>query len=304
MGGKTGFKGKAKAYLALTKPRVIELLLVTTLPTMIFAQQGFPDPLLIIATLIGGSFAAGSAGAFNCYIDRDIDKLMKRTDKRPLVTGELTEREAFVFAWILGLASVLILWVGANPLTAGLGAGAIFLYVVVYSLILKRRTSQNIVWGGAAGCMPVLIAWAAVTNTVEWPAFILFMVIFLWTPPHYWPLSMRYSEDYRNADVPMLGAVAGARVVSVQIVLYAWAMVACSLLLVPVGGAGWTYTVVAALAGFWFLYESHRLHRQAQRGTTTGKSVMKVFHGSISYLTLLFLALAVDPFIGPALFQA
>ncbi|WP_026818508.1 heme o synthase [Arthrobacter castelli] len=304
VGGKTGFKGKAKAYLALTKPRVIELLLVTTLPTMIFAQQGFPDPLLIIATLIGGSFAAGSAGAFNCYIDRDIDKLMKRTDKRPLVTGELTEREAFVFAWILGLASVLILWVGANPLTAGLGAGAIFLYVVVYSLILKRRTSQNIVWGGAAGCMPVLIAWAAVTNTVEWPAFILFMVIFLWTPPHYWPLSMRYSEDYRNADVPMLGAVAGARVVSVQIVLYAWAMVACSLLLVPVGGAGWTYTVVAALAGFWFLYESHRLHRQAQRGTTTGKSVMKVFHGSISYLTLLFLALAVDPFIGPALFQA
>lgn len=304
VGGKSGWKGKAKAYLALTKPRVIELLLVTTLPTMIFAQQGFPDPLLMIATLIGGALAAGSAGAFNCYIDRDIDKLMKRTDKRPLVTGELTDREAFVFAWILAVASVAILWIGANPLTAGLGVAAIFLYVVVYSLILKRRTSQNIVWGGAAGCMPVLIAWAAVTNTVEWPAFILFMVIFLWTPPHYWPLSMRYSEDYRNAHVPMLGAVAGAKVVSVQIVLYAWAMVACSLLLIPVGGAGWTYTIIAALAGFWFLYESHRLHWQAQRGTTTGKSVMKVFHGSISYLTLLFLALAVDPFIGSALFPA
>ncbi|HET7414705.1 MAG TPA: heme o synthase [Arthrobacter sp.] len=302
-GGKTGWKGKAKAYLALTKPRVIELLLVTTLPTMIFAQRGFPDPLLVIATLVGGSFAAGSAGAFNCYIDRDIDKLMKRTGKRPLVTGELTDREALVFAWALGAAAIAILWFGANPLAAWLGVAAIFLYVVVYSMILKRRTSQNIVWGGAAGCMPVLIGWAAATNTLEWPALILFMVIFLWTPPHYWPLSMRYSDDYQKAHVPMLGAVAGAKVVSVQIVLYAWAMVACSLLLIPLGGAGWTYSIVAVLAGFWFLYESHRLHRQAQLGTSTGKSAMKVFHGSISYLTLLFLALAVDPFVGSALFQ-
>lgn len=301
-GGKSRWSRKAKAYLALTKPRVIELLLVTTLPTMIFAQRGFPDLMLILATLIGGAFAAGSAGAFNCYIDRDIDKLMHRTEKRPLVTGAVSPREAFIFATVLGAAAIAILWFGANPLAAWLGVAAIFLYVVVYSMILKRRTSQNIVWGGAAGCMPVLIGWAAATNDLAWPAFILFMIIFLWTPPHYWPLSMRYSDDYNKAHVPMLGAIAGAKVVSVQIVLYAWAMVACSLLLIPVGGAGWTYTIVAVLSGFWFLYESHRLHFHAQRGTTTGKGAMKVFHGSISYLTLVFIALAVDPFIGSPLF--
>ena len=299
--GKLGWKGKAKAYVALTKPRVIELLLVTTLPTMIFAERGFPNLWLILATLVGGAFAAGSAGAFNCYIDRDIDKLMHRTEKRPLVTGALSPREALVFAWALGAAAIAILWFGANPLAAGLGVGAIFLYVVVYSLILKRRTSQNIVWGGAAGCMPVLIAWAAVTNEVQWPALILFMVIFLWTPPHYWPLSMRYSDDYNKAHVPMLGAIAGPKVVSVQIVLYAWAMVVCSLLLIPIGSAGWTYSITAVLSGIWFLYESHRLHQHAQRGTTTGKEAMKVFHGSISYLTLLFIALAVDPFVGSPL---
>src|SRR5213595_2094198 len=224
--GGAGLARKAKAYLALTKPRVIELLLVSTLPTMIYAERGFPPIGLILATLVGGAFAAGSAGAFNCYVDRDIDKLMHRTEKRPLVTGEVTPREALVFAWVLGAASIAILWFGANPLSAWLGLGAIVFYVVIYTMILKRRTAQNIVWGGAAGCFPVLIAWAAVTNTVEWPAVVLFMVIFLWTPPHYWPLSMRYGEDYRNANVPMLGAIAGAKVVSVQVVLYAWAMVA------------------------------------------------------------------------------
>ncbi|MGO4435955.1 heme o synthase, partial [Paenarthrobacter sp. RAF9] len=187
--GSIGMSRKFKAYLALTKPRVIELLLVSTLPTMIFAQRGFPSIGLILATLVGGAFAAGSAGVFNCYIDRDIDKLMHRTEKRPLVTGEVTPREALVFAWILGAASIAILWFGANQLSAWLGLGAIVFYVVIYTMILKRRTAQNIVWGGAAGCFPVLIAWAAVTNTVEWPAIVLFMVIFLWTPPHYWPLS-------------------------------------------------------------------------------------------------------------------
>lgn len=298
---KPGFRRKAKAYFALTKPRVVELLLVTTVPTMIFAQKGFPSVGLILATLVGGAFAAGSAGAFNCYIDRDIDRLMHRTENRPLVTGEVTPREAYVFAWALGVASIVILWLGANALAAGLGVLAIFFYVVIYTLILKRRTAQNIVWGGAAGCMPVLIAWAAVTDKVEWPAFVLFMVIFLWTPPHYWPLSMRYGEDYRNAKVPMLGAVAGANVVSVQVVLYAWAMVTSSLLLIPVGGAGWVYTLVAVLSGAWFLYESHTLHSKAQQDEATDKRAMRVFHGSISYLTLLFLALAVDPFVGPAL---
>ncbi|WP_394941302.1 heme o synthase [Psychromicrobium sp. YIM B11713] len=295
---KLSFGSKAKAYLALTKPRVIELLLVTTLPTMIFAARSFPDIWLIVATMVGGAFAAGSAGAFNCYIDRDIDKVMHRTENRPLVTGAITPREALVFSWALGVLSIVILWFGANPLSGVLGAAAIFFYVVVYTLVLKRRTAQNIVWGGIAGCMPVLIAWAAVTNKVEWPAIILFMIIFLWTPPHYWPLSMRYSEDYNAAKVPMLGAVAGAQIVSVQVVLYAWAMVVCSLLMVPLGHAGIVYTAVAVAAGAWFLIEAHRLYSKASHDTLTNKSAMKVFHGSISYLTLVFVALAVDPFIG------
>lgn len=293
---------KLRAYLALTKPRVIELLLVTTLPTMIFAQGGFPPLGLVLATMIGGAFAAGSAGAFNCYLDRDIDRVMNRTLNRPLVTGEVTPREALIFSWALGVAAVAILWLGANPLAAWLGVAAIFFYVVVYTLILKRRTAQNIVWGGAAGCMPVLIAWAAVTETVEWPAIVLFLVIFLWTPPHYWPLSMKYSDDYNAANVPMLGAIAGAGIVSVQVVLYAWATVICSLLLVPVGGAGWVYTIAALLSGGWFLLESHKLHAAARAGTATGQGAMKVFHGSISYLTVLFLALAIDPFVGQAIF--
>ncbi|MHA7262339.1 heme o synthase [Arthrobacter sp. TMN-37] len=292
---------KLRAYVALTKPRVIELLLVTTLPTMIFAHGGFPHPGLILATMVGGAFAAGSAGAFNCYIDRDIDKVMHRTENRPLVTGEVSPREALVFAWALGAAAIGILWWGANPLAAWLGIAAIFLYVVVYTIILKRRTAQNIIWGGAAGCMPVLIAWAAVTNSIEWPAVVLFLIIFLWTPPHYWPLSMKYSDDYNAANVPMLGAIAGARVVSVQVVLYAWATVACSLLLVP-AGAGWVYTAAAAASGAWFIRETHRLHAQARRGTLENRSAMKVFHGSISYLSVLFLALAIDPFVGGPVF--
>ncbi|HEY8293809.1 MAG TPA: heme o synthase [Micrococcaceae bacterium] len=298
-----GFGAKAKAYLALTKPRVVELLLVTTLPTMIFAQRGLPGPWLMVATMVGGAFAAGSAGAFNCYLDRDIDKVMHRTENRPLVTGAVSPREALIFAWVLGLAAIAILWFGANPLTGALGVAAILLYVVLYTMILKRRTAQNIVWGGAAGCMPVLIAWAAVTNTVQWPAFILFMIIFLWTPPHYWPLSMKYSDDYNAAHVPMLGAVAGAKLVSVQVVLYTWAMVACSLLMIPLGHAGIVYTVVAVAAGVWFLREAHILHRNAGRNEVSNKGAMKVFHGSISYLTLVFLALAVDPFIGSPLMR-
>ncbi|MBM6620820.1 protoheme IX farnesyltransferase [Micrococcaceae bacterium RIT802] len=302
----SGFVGrKARAYVALTKPRVIELLLVTTLPTMIFAQRGFPDLLTILATLIGGAFAAGSAGAFNCYFDRDMDKLMHRTSKRPLVTGEVTPREAFVFSWLLGIASIAILWAGTNLFTAALGLVAILLYVVFYTLILKRRTSQNIVWGGIAGCMPVLIGWAAVTGTLAWPAVILFLIIFLWTPPHYWPLSMKYADDYNNAHVPMLGAIAGARTVSVQVVLYAWATVVCSLLLVPMGNAGIVYTVLAAVSGGWFIFESHVLYREAQREhlpQDMNRKAMKVFHISITYLTIVFVALAIDPFVGQPIF--
>ncbi|WP_442213513.1 heme o synthase [Specibacter sp. RAF43] len=299
--GSVGFSAKAKGYLALTKPRVVELLLVTTLPTMFFAQRGVPGVWLMVATMVGGALAAGASGAFNCYIDRDIDKIMHRTSKRPLVTGVITPREALVFSWVLAVLSVVILWFGANPLTGLLGVGAIFLYVVVYSLILKRRTTQNIVWGGAAGCMPVLIAWAAVTNTVDWPAVVLFMIIFLWTPPHYWPLSMRYSDDYNAVNVPMLGAVAGSRTVAVQVVLYTWAMVACSLLMVPLGGAGVVYTVTAVAAGAWFLFEAHTLYNNSTKDLVTKKNAMKVFHVSITYLTLVFLSLAIDPFVGAPL---
>ena len=198
-----------KAYVALTKPRVIELLLVTTVPVMILAERGIPNLWLVLATLVGGSLSAGSANAFNCYIDRDIDRLMKRTQKRPLVTGELSDREALVFAWIIGVASIVWLAVFANWLAAALSLLAILVYVFVYTLWLKRRTSQNIIWGGIAGCFPVVIGWAAVTGSLTWAPIILFGVVFLWTPPHYWPLSMKYRDEYQAASVPMLAVVRG-----------------------------------------------------------------------------------------------
>lgn len=286
---------KSLAYLALTKPRVIELLLVTTVPTMILAKQGIPDLWLVVATLIGGSLSAGSANAFNCYIDADIDKVMGRTKGRPLVTGELTKREALAFAWAVGVASVVWLWVFTNPLAALLSLAANAFYVLIYTLLLKRRTPQNIVWGGAAGAMPVLIGWAAVTNSVDWPAWILFLVIFLWTPPHYWPLSMKYRDDYAAAGVPMLPVVRNPQVVSIQIVLYSWALIVSSLLLIPVADMGWTYTIVASLSGLWFLVEAYRLHKLSAESTP--RNPMKLFHGSISYLTLLFIAVAIDPLL-------
>ena len=286
---------KAKAYLALTKPRVIELLLITTVPTMILAQRGMPSLWLVLATLLGGALSAGSANAFNCYLDADIDQLMGRTSKRPLVTGELTKTEAFVFAWILGIFSVLWLGFVVNWLAASLSLIAILFYVFIYTLVLKRRTPQNIVWGGAAGAMPVLIGWAAVTGDLSPAAWILFLLIFLWTPPHYWPLSMRYKDDYAAAGVPMLPVVRNQATVAVQIVLYAWAMVVSSLLLIPLGKMGWVYTATALLTGAWFMVESYRLYREGIRGEA--KNPMRLFHGSISYLTLLFIAVAVDPLL-------
>jgi protoheme IX farnesyltransferase len=286
---------KVKGYVALTKPRVIELLLVTTVPVMILAQGGIPDLWLVFATLIGGALSAGSAGAFNCYFDRDIDRVMDRTSNRPLVTGVLTDREALVFAWAVGIVSIAWLAVFTNLLAASLSLAAILIYVLLYTLVLKRRTPQNIVWGGTAGCMPVLIGWAAVTNSLSWEALILFGIIFLWTPPHYWPLSMKYRADYKTAGVPMLAVVRGRVVVGLQIVLYAWAMVACSLLLIPVGHMGLVYTATAVAAGAWFLYESHRLYSRSIRDLTI--KPMRVFHGSITYLTLVFLAVAIDPLL-------
>ena len=284
-----------KAYVALTKPRVLELLLVTTVPVMILAQGGLPNLWLIFATVIGGSLSAGSAAAFNMYLDRDIDAHMQRTENRPLVTGEVSPRGAVIFAWTLAVFSTVWLWVFTNPLAAGLSAAAIFFYVVIYTMILKRRTEQNIVWGGIAGCFPVLIGWSAVTGSLTWAPLILFALVFLWTPPHYWPLSMKYADQYDEVDVPMLGATRSGSQVGLQVILYAWATVACSLLLIPVASMGLVYTVSALVFGGWFIYESHRLYSRAVRGGEPRP--MRVFHASITYLTLLFVAIAVDPLL-------
>jgi protoheme IX farnesyltransferase len=286
---------KIKAYVALTKPRVIELLLVTTVPVMFLAARGIPDLWLVLGTLVGGTLSASSANAFNCYIDRDIDRVMKRTEKRPLVTGELKDGEALAFAWITGVGSVLWLGFLVNWFAALLSLAAILFYVFVYTLLLKRRTPQNIVWGGVAGCMPVLIGWAAVTESLSWTPLILFGIVFLWTPPHYWPLSMKYRADYQSVNVPMLAVVRGRTVVGLQVVLYAWATVACSLLLIPVAPMGLLYTVVAIASGGWFIYESHRLYNTAIRHGEVRP--MRVFHSSITYLTLVFIAVGIDPLL-------
>ena len=291
---------KAKAYLELTKPRVIELLLITTVPTMILAKQGLPELWLVLTTLVGGALSAGSANAFNCYIDADIDKIMDRTKNRPLVTGELTKREALVFAFVVGALSVAWLWITTNFLAAMLSLSAILFYVLVYTLLLKRRTPQNIVWGGAAGAMPALIGWAAVTNDLSVSAWLLFLIIFLWTPPHYWALSMRYKDDYAAAGVPMLPVERSPQVVGVQIVLYSWALVVSTLLLVPASNLGWIYTVTAVVSGGWFLVEATRLYVASKTGDV--KSPMRLFHGSLTSLTVLFIAIAIDPLFKLPLF--
>jgi len=284
-----------RPYVALTKPRVIELLLVTTIPVMVLAERGIPSLWLVVATVVGGALSAGSANAYNMFIDRDIDVHMGRTSARPLVTGDISGRSALVFASVLGVLSVAWLWVFTTPLAAGLSLAAILFYVFVYTLWLKRRSEQNIIWGGIAGCFPVLIGWAAVTGSLSLEAWILFLVVFLWTPPHYWPLSMKYREDYARVDVPMLAVVREAPVVGLQVILYAWATVAASLLLIPAAPMGLLYSVVALGAGGWFVFESHRLYQRSLRGGELAP--MKVFHSSISYLTLLFLAVGIDPLL-------
>jgi protoheme IX farnesyltransferase len=286
---------KARAYFALTKPRVIELLLISTVPTMILAQQGIPNLWLVLGVLFGGALSAGSANAFNCYIDVDIDRVMRRTKNRPLVTGELSLREAYVFAWVLGIVSVAFFAVFVNLLSALLTLAAILFYVFVYTLGLKRRTPQNIVWGGAAGAMPALIGWSAVTNEISLAAVALFLIIFLWTPPHYWPLSIRYQDDYRNANVPMLPVVSKSEDVTGQIVLYSWAYFAATLLLIPVANMGVIYSTIAIVTGIWFMLESYKLARAT--ASNSEPNPMRLFHGSISHLTLLFLAIAIDPLI-------
>ena len=286
--------GVLRAYLALTKPRVIELLLVTTIPAMLLAQRGVPSLWLILATLLGGTMAAGSANALNCVADADIDAEMKRTRARPLATHAVPVRCALVFGIALGVAAFGWLWATTNLLSAALAVATILFYVFVYTLLLKRRTAQNIIWGGAAGCMPVVIGWSAVTGTVGWPALVMFGVIFFWTPPHTWALAMRFREDYQRVGVPMLPAVASPEYVARQIVVFSWLMVLWSLLLVP--ATSWVYAAVAVLAGGWFLATAHRLHAAVQRGVPTNP--MQLFHLSNTYLSVVFVAIAVDSVLG------
>ncbi|MFC1405310.1 MULTISPECIES: heme o synthase [Streptacidiphilus] len=286
------------AFVALTKPRIIELLLITTVPVMFLAQRGVPDLLLVLYVVVGGYLSAGGANALNMYIDRDIDALMHRTERRPLVTGMVSPRECLVFGIALAIGSTAWLAALVNPLSAALALAALLFYVFVYTLGLKRRTAQNIVWGGIAGCMPVFIGWAAVRDSLGWAPVVLFLVIFLWTPPHYWPLSMKVKDDYANAGVPMLPVIATNEAVARQIVGYSWAMVAVSLALWPLGHTSWLYPVSAVLLGAFWLKEAHGLLSRAKAGVVGAKlKEMRLFHWSITYLTLLFVEIAIDPFL-------
>ncbi|MBO0804981.1 MAG: heme o synthase [Nocardiopsaceae bacterium] len=295
----------AAALVALTKPRIIELLLVTTVPAMLLAQRGLPSPGLVLVTLIGGTLAAGSANTINCYLDRDIDALMARTSRRPLVneSGAVKPSEALAWGVSLGAVATLLLGLLANWLAASLADAAILFYVFVYTLLLKRRSPSNIVIGGAAGCFPVLVGWAAVRGTVAVPALVLFAIIFLWTPPHFWALAMKFRRDYETAGVPMLPVVAAPAVVTRNILWYSCAMVAATLALVPY--AGWIYGAAALVLGAWFLAEARALHRQVSAAQVSAAQVradpvpppvrpvpMRLFHLSIAYLTLLFAAVA------------
>ncbi|MEB3983856.1 heme o synthase [Mycobacterium sp. 663a-19] len=287
------------AYLALTKPRVIELLLVTAIPAMLLADRGHVNPLLIFDTLIGGMLAAGGANTLNCVADADIDKVMKRTARRPLARAAVPTRNALVLGLALSAGSFFWLWWTTNLLSGLLAVATIAFYVFVYTLLLKRRTSQNVVWGGAAGCMPVMIGWSAVTGTIAWPALVMFAIIFFWTPPHTWALAMRYKDDYRAAGVPMLPAVATERQVTKQILVYTWLTVAATLALAL--ATGWLYAAVALVAGVWFLAMAHQLYA----GVRAGEPIkpLRLFLQSNNYLAVVFCALALDSVIAlPTLF--
>jgi heme o synthase len=295
---KASLRDVVAAYVGLTKPRVIELLLLTTVPVMFFAARGVPPLGLVVATVVGGTFSAGSASVFNCVYDRDIDEQMRRTRRRALPRHLVSPRAALVFGAVLALLSTVVLALWVNPLSAVLSLTANAFYVFGYTMLLKRRTTQNIVWGGLAGCFPAMIGWTAVTGALSWVPVVLFAVVFFWTPPHTWALALRYREDYANVAVPMLPVVAPAREVGRQIVLYSWVMVAVSLSLWPVAGTGLVYPVAAALLGAGFLVEAHRMWGRT-KGTEDLSVIgpMRLFHASNLYLSLLFVAVALDPLL-------
>jgi protoheme IX farnesyltransferase len=284
----------ALAYLALTKPRVIELLLVATIPVMLLADRGHVDPALMAWTLLGGWLGAASANTLNMVVDADIDQKMKRTERRPLARHAVSTRNALIFGLVLGAASFAVLFATTNLLSALLVMATIAFYVFVYTMILKRRTWQNVVWGGAAGCMPTLVGWTAVTGSLSWEPLVLFAVIFFWTPPHTWALAMRYKEDYRAAGVPMLPVIATEVQVTRQMLYYTWATVLSTLVLCL--ATSWIYAAVALIAGGWFIYVVHKLYR----GTLRGEEVapLKVFLQSNEYLAVVFCGLAIDSVIG------
>ncbi len=280
------------SYVALTKPRIIELLLVTTVPTQIVAAEGIPSVWLMVATVLGGTLAAGGANAINMYVDRDIDKLMKRTQHRPLATGAIEPRSALIFAVTLEIVAFLFLWGTVNLLSAVLAVVACLFYVFVYTLWLKRTSRHNIVIGGAAGAVPVLIGWSSVTNSLGWAPIVLFAVIFYWTPPHFWALAIRYKDDYAAADVPMLPVVANPRATCGRIILYTGLLWALTLVFAPVADMGVTYIVAAVVLGGIFTFQTVRLFLDP-----TPARAMRVFGWSITYVTLLFGAMAVDQIV-------
>ena len=282
----------ARAYLALTKPRIIVLLLITTVPAMIVAQEGIPSLWLVLLTLVGGTLAAAGANAINCYFDRDIDGMMSRTQDRPLPAGVIEPERALLFGTALGAVSFVMLALWVNLASAFLAFAALAFYVVVYTLWLKRSTTQNIVIGGAAGAMPPLVGWAAVTGGLGWPALMLFAIIALWTPPHFWALALRYRSDYARAGIPMLPAVRGVEETQRQILIYSVALVVCTLVLVPVAGMGYLYLAAALLLGCGFLAFAIRLWRQS-----TIRTSRALFVYSLVYLALLYVAIGADPLL-------
>jgi protoheme IX farnesyltransferase len=283
---------KFQGYVALAKLRVVELLLITTVPTMVLAEQGWPDTWLVVVTLLGGTLAAGGANAINMVVDRDIDALMDRTKGRPLVTGLITPRAALVYAIALEVIAFAVLWWGANLLSACLTISATLFYVFVYTIWLKRTSRQNIVIGGAAGAVPVLVGWSAVTNEVSWTAVVLFVLMFLWTPPHFWALAIRHVDEYRAAGVPMLPVVVPMEQAVKNMVVYTVLLVATSFVLIPVAEMGWVYGITAAVSGVLFLWGTIDLGRRP-----SPQRSMRVFAYSITYVTVLFLAITVDVFV-------